>query len=727
MEDVFLSDPRQSSAKEIAYKIRSQKNNRGFKGYMIDLIIKSLIVFCLLAIDFTLFAEAGSYNLFSPSQELTAEVKMIYFAILACSVGVIFLVSFSITLQNLTIGLVSAFLLLAMLSQFALFDSASLLYSYTDIIDIPHNQIIDNYSNLILAGILAFVIWLTFTYFNRRQQFYILLILFLVCGWSVSKAYFNPLSRNFINKPYLNDESNHNESNNVVIIAMPEAPSYLRFINMDPTGKNADIRHAAANVLGFYMQNGFTYYPNAYLRFAQQPFMNIIDILNYKESLKPEDMLLSTVMMSSYWDFNNLIQSKLYLNTNQLFNNYHKKDYNLRIYQSRGLELCTINNNLSANRCLEKIGYPINLNATNFSTAEKASILAAQWLESTSLLKNINPILSILSLFDAKFSPLNISTSELHSFNAANVLDIIAEDIISDKGNNMYFTLLDMPSTTFIYDHLCNLKPLSKWVSADNQNISLPQRQSAFAEQVSCTFGHLENFIQHLEKNGKLKNTSIILIGLNTPFASAPGIEKNIYKQLQNTKQVGVAIYDPKQEQAKIDNRLCTVPDIINNWTEANNNCNELEGFTLTEKLKTEIYASAQKQEISDQIRDKATNDFKLWYKSWAAHHQKENNLIAPSENEIETETKDIVTEEKPLEVKTSEVKIAEELPPEEESKPLPQLEEDSKEDSKPDKSEENNDVAPKKEVLSKPKVNLEVKVIDNTQIDTTTNNPDSK
>ena len=705
MDDVFLSDPRQSSAKEIAHKMRNIKNKRGLKGYLSDLLIKSLIIFCLFAIDFTLFAEAGSYNIFSSSQQLTSEVGLIYATLLICAVAVIFVLSFSTTLQNFSIGIASAFLFLALVNQFALFDSAALLYSYTNSIGVVQNQIMDNYSHLILAGAIAFIVWLVFTYLNRRKQFYILLFLFLICGWSVSKAYFNPLSRNFIDKPYLNDESNHNDGDNVVIIAMPEAPSYLRLKNIDPIGKDADIRHATANILGFYMQNGFTYYPNAYLRYADQPFMNMVDILNYKESPKPEDMLMSSIMMSSYWDFNNLIQNKLYLSNNQLFNKYHKKDYNLRIYQGRGLELCTINSNLSVNRCLERVGIPINLNNTNFNPKEKATILAAQWLESTSLITDINPVLKILSLFDADFAPLNFSADNIYSFNSINVLDIISQDIINDKGNNLYFALLDMPSTVFMYDHLCNLKPLSQWVSADNDNIPLAQRHSAFAEQVSCTFGHIENFVQQLERNNKLKNTSIIILGLNTPFSSAPGIEKNIYNSLQKTKQVGVAIYDPKQEQAKIDNRLCQVSSIVNGWIDSDDNCNELEDFSITDKLKTDMYNSAKAQNISERVQNKAINDFKIWYKSWAAHHQKENNLIAPSEDEINEQ---INEDENDIKIDVAEVQEAEELPAETENKlPLEKTVVNEAEDSS---------VINEKPV--KPQVNLEVKVIDNTIVD---------
>ena len=45
MEDIFITDPRQASAKKIAKKATlNPKNKRGFFQYIFDLIIKTLLV-----------------------------------------------------------------------------------------------------------------------------------------------------------------------------------------------------------------------------------------------------------------------------------------------------------------------------------------------------------------------------------------------------------------------------------------------------------------------------------------------------------------------------------------------------------------------------------------------------------------------------------------------------------------------------------------------------------
>ncbi len=79
MEDIILSDPRQASAQNISRKQKEQKKKgRRLREYFVDLFIKSLLLAALLSLDFTLFAEAGSYNLFTAEQTLATEAMWIY-------------------------------------------------------------------------------------------------------------------------------------------------------------------------------------------------------------------------------------------------------------------------------------------------------------------------------------------------------------------------------------------------------------------------------------------------------------------------------------------------------------------------------------------------------------------------------------------------------------------------------------------------------------------------
>ena len=684
MEDIFLDDPRQSSAQNLA---RSQKEKkaprRRLREYLVDLIIKSLLLATLFGLDFTLFAEAGSYNLFTPEQTLTAEAGWIYGAIVVFSFAVLFLFSFSLTLQNFIISLGAALMLLAVFNQFALFDQSSLLAAYFNTVrNTASTDIFSNYSHLVIAAALLLVMFVFLTFARRSTQTYLLGTLLLILGGLLSDAYFNPVSRIFDTKSALNDESSHSNGRNFIFIALPDSPSYNKLRDMNEDGKHNDLKQAADNVLGFYQTNNFTYYPYAYVRHARQPFMNLVDSLNPGNTKKPEELLLSDVILNSYWNFKNLDNHKLYLRENRVFNTFHKNDYNLRIYQGRGIELCDINSRLAVNRCIEKVNQPISFSDLNFSSPQKTALLSAQWLESTGLIPGINPLLGIASAFNSEITPLRFSTSQLNLINAFKTLDLIADDIAADHGNNAYFTVLDLPGDLFIYDNLCNLKPVSRWVSATDTGTGLSVRKSAFAEQTSCLYGQLENFMQKLQKSGKLEHTVIVIQGLSAPFPATPGLEKDLFIALQASRQTGMAIYDPLKNQADINYQLCTAPAILRSYL-YKKPCTELEDFTITKQLRTEIMEKAAKQKLTNKQTEKARESFKKWYESWAAHNQVENKLSAeviPLEKT--PETAEIVPEK---EIKTVPVAETEELAPETKAQTLGEAaaEEEKKEEEK--------------------------------------------
>ena len=675
MEDIFLDGPRQQSAQNISRKQKEKKKNgRRLREYLVDLFVKSLLLAALLGIDFTLFAEAGSYNLFTAEQTLATEAMWIYAGIAIFSFAVIFLFSFSLTLQNLIIGIGGGFLLLAMFAQFALFDSHSFLATYFNNVQIAGiSDILANYSHLASALILVVFISIFLTFAKRSTQTYLLGILVLILGGLMSEAYFNPKSRVFDTLASLGEESSHPNGHNLVFISLQNAPSYYQLSSFSKQPKDSVIEQSLNNILGFYQQNNFTYYPYAYVRYSNNPYLNMVSSLNPDTTKDPEQLLLSDVIMTSYWDFKNLGNSKLYLKDNQVFDSFTKDDYNIRVYEGAGIELCSINSRLSVNRCIRRTGLPISFDDLDISAQQKAALLAAEWLESTSLIKGIDPILGLTSAFTREISPLHFSTKQLKSYDAFKNLNLIAQDIATDRGNNVYVTVLDMPGHLFMYDNLCKIKPVSEWVSSQDSSTSLVKRREAFAEQTSCLYGQLENFIQKLERNSKLEHTTIIIAGLNTPFPSIPGVEKDLFKNLQNTKQTGIAIYDPAKNQADMDYSLCTVPSILGEYL-YKKDCTELEDVTITDQLKAQLFKEAKKQELSNEQTEEAKKAFKQWYASWAAYHQVENNMaegVIPLEKS--PDTPEILPEK---EIKAAPVASeAEELAPEAEVKTLQEIE----------------------------------------------------
>ena len=95
MDDFQMEDPRKYSARKLSSELKKQPKKKTFFQYLFDLFIKTLILFLILALDFTLFANSGNYGLFLSTFEPMPEVIYIYAGIGVLSFGLIFITSWS--------------------------------------------------------------------------------------------------------------------------------------------------------------------------------------------------------------------------------------------------------------------------------------------------------------------------------------------------------------------------------------------------------------------------------------------------------------------------------------------------------------------------------------------------------------------------------------------------------------------------------------------------------
>lgn len=696
MDDVYISDPRQASAQAIAQKQKDKQNSlkrRNIRQYLFDLIVKTLICSVIISIDFTLFAEAGSYNLFDINQFPTAESQYIYAGITALCFLVMLLLSFSAFLQNIAISVTFAALILSIFNQFALFDQSSILYSlFGSYIDSSISGVFINHSDWLIAGIVALVSLVLISYTSRSNQVYLLGTLLLVLGGIVSDAYFNPLSRNFDEKKALSDISKHDDGKNFIFLAFPNFASYSDIKGAE--SKNYTVNQAADNILGFYAVNNFTHYPNAYVNKFTNEFINLVASLNPEENAADiENALLDNVILDSYWDFKNLDTDKLYLKTNKLYNHLVTEDYNIKVFQTRGIELCTINNSLAVSKCVEKINYPINLNQPGLSTLDKTVLLAAQWLESTKIVSNVNLPLLAASYLSSEVAPLNFAGSELYTINSYKIFDMIADDIKTAKGNNAYFAVIDLPSSTYVYDDFCNLKKPYEWIGASQQpwvkNNTSGAKQQAYAEQTNCLIGHLENFMQDLQKSGKLEKSVIIIQGISP---SGVFMNKTKTQNLKEFSRIGMAVYTPGQEKMQTSYDLCGTSSIISGRIDGSNECRELAEQNTTDKRRREILDEAHKKTINEQRIFNATRRFREWYQAFAGHNQLDNLLL--NDETAEAPAPEQEDGDKSVEVKKVTItETVEELPVEDKVKSISvAIQETTEKEQSADKPEEKSE-----------------------------------
>lgn len=655
MQDVVFDDRRQFSAKAVAREQsetpRRRKRKRGFFCYIVDWLERAIIISALLCISFTLFASSGSYSMLSPVlPQPKIEVAYIMIGIVACSTVLMYLVSFSRFLQNFITALVLGIFVLSILNQYALFDKSSiLLNSLGGMLGTEVDTILNGYSHYIIAGLVALIFLLFISISSRITMFYFTSILVFILGGLISDIYLNRRQNNNFNVTYEQKALKNDESygKKFVFIALPNLTSYNNLKDFvaekaiipaynDKINKTLDV------MLGFYVQNKFSVYPNAYTK-EEDAFVNLTQMLN-PNNLKenPRGDILNSVAMRGYWNFKSLNNNKIYLKNNQIFENFRKNKYDLKAYQSRGIELCSINNEMVVGKCVQKSNIPMSFANAKFTTLQKTVLLFNQWIESTNLLPSYSPIYNGIRMLNNMLDlpSTGFSSKDLYVSDALETFDILTDDIKKDTNDTAYFAFIDMPSNLYIYDQYCTLKPISQWVSKDNIPGLIPadnfKKREAYAEQLSCLYGRLENFMQDLAKNKKLDNTVVILQGISGTKALSPA-SSDFYTQMKSVRQVTTAIFDPLKSEFNNDEKVCQAAAILKGYIFKTGECVELDDANLSDKTHKELLNKFKKDHVAnDKIFSSQTN-FINWYQGWADANSVDNNAFSSSQKPLPT------------------------------------------------------------------------------------------
>ncbi len=636
MDDIFLDDPRQISAKKNHSRKKSTgRRRRSFKQYLADLFIKGLTAATLVTINFVLFANAGSYSMFNGIQSLNLETAYIL-AFLAGSAFIItFLLSFSRFLQNIWLTTIATLFLLAIFNQFALFDKGSLLANsqFGKLIPDSLSTYTNYHSHLIIAGLAALGILLFLSISRRSAQFYVLCLLLFIAGWNMTTNYLNPIMPNFrttYENIYTSDVDTGKKTRRLIYLALPGLTSYTNLKNLADTAQvnnaNTPVSQALQNMLGFYTQNKFTLYPNAYSR-DPDAFLNLVSNLNPYSEKKPSEHTLDQVLLHGYWNFADIRTPTIYLKKNNLFSKFSKEDYAINVYETNGLEACYTNNALIVNKCVQKENLPFNMDSPALTVLNKTILLFNQWLESTGLVPNINVVNDIMkiALSSQDFPSSDISNEQFSVVNSFKTLDIMARDIENDENSALYFAVINLPGDLYIYDSFCKMKPVSKWISSNSTNAQ--QKKEAYAEQINCLYGQLESFMQKLKNSDSLKDTTIIIQGLNTPQRMLPLSPTTNFAGSIRSKNVNLAVYNSQETSFGVINAICDTASFTKNalWNAAM--CQELDNFNLTDSDKKEALKELTQTGISPQTVSDSLSSFLNWYQKWSEQNNVENNL----------------------------------------------------------------------------------------------------
>ncbi len=623
-----MDDIRMTSRKRPANK-NIQKRRRMWQ-YLFDIIIKTLLCSAVLSIDFTLFANSGSYSIFSTGVYGNLEALYIYGGITAISFVLMFIASFIRPLENIVLSVVFALFTVAVINQFATFEKQSaLLLLFNGVFSEDLNVILYEHSHLIILTATFLISWIFLSLLSRSFLFYTTLGVCALLGWLISEAYLNPNVKYFNEVAGLPNFKKENMGKNIIFLSFNDLTSINNLKSMnDGKQNNEELSKAYKNAVGFYNANGFTLYPNALVEYPDEAFNNLILSYNFKNAdNNVENNILSSVIKDSYFDFKSIQTDKIYLKNNDLYDLLRKSDYKINVFQTRDVDTCYVNNELTASSCKEKINLPISLNGENFTTFDKLVVLASQWLESTGLIKSTNPLLKSLQyagpLIPAEFTPKNVHLGKLYSYNSIKIFDQLIDTIDKLSGNQAYFAIIDLPSDNYIYDEFCNIKPIEHWVGSKNMpylNVSIDKRKQAYADQVNCLYGSLQKFIKQLDSMGELENTTIVIQGLDTP-TELIGRKLDYYEQLQGKRNVTFAIRQSYARQADINYSVCGVEEFINTEFFDKKECISYELLKTSDKNIEAAKKVVNSNKFKDEDVNNAIKSFNNWFEVWSVHN----------------------------------------------------------------------------------------------------------
>ena len=692
MHDVIIDDTQTSFVASTQKEPQPSKPspNKSPKGsrlarlsrYMVDWVETAPIVTLLLSLNILIYVGAGSYNMFSKLSLLTPEVWAVLIGILVCAVILVYCLSFFKFLQNLFIAAIGFYFIIAMFNQFAAFDKNAMLSSLTaTYISQDLGLLLTHVSHVVVALILAALFFL-FISFASKLKIFVFLLFLLCCNMAVifSQAIdknehqkFNILKEEVIN-------AQTHPGKKFIFIGLNGAGSYAYMENLlkklpESSAEFTELKKTQDIILGFYAQNNFTFYPQAYVE-NENAGKNFAQILNPKNNDEKE-YVSSTIYPESFWKFNRLNNKDIYLKRNHLFDNFKKSKFSINAYQSTGIELCKTANEMSVQRCVEKNAAPIDFDGMDLTTAQKAKILLVEWLESTQIFTDQSFLYAVFRPFtDIDTLPMvGMSYQNLGIKNGADVLDIVAEDLTRSSGNIAFFVNLDLPQDMYIYDEFCQVKPSQKWINKIDlpwsKSIDTNQKRVAYAQQLRCLYGKLQKFVDEVQKDESSSETVIYIQGLNGLNGMEMSQKENMFiEEFMNRHLVNTAIKDPQKKDFQLKTENCSAPAIMAQYLYRQDQCTGPD-LKLDKNLKEKLSQQLQSFAVSPEKTQAAQKEFKNWYQTW---QKKQPAEMSKDQNMKKEDKASLVKDQQSKADKAQKDEAKEEIKEEKEVKPAPSV-----------------------------------------------------
>ena len=631
---------------------RGHKAEPKFKipALIIYTILKALYIFLLMAIDLILFTDSGNLNIFRGDYVLTSELVGLMAFMLASSLVIMTLLSFSKWAQNIICSLVTCWFSIVLFNQFAQFNIQSFLGEYLhNFMGSATPQFLYFGSYIIVSVLLALlVLWLLWRANIIILAIYVLL--FAVAFIGILRHELNNVKNqhDFIElyQSQLKEYSADADKKFIYLMLPNLAPAkYFHSIN------DINAQRTTQLLNGFYAKNKFSVFSNSYNE-ENNSFINMVLAVNLFSNDDASKHILDTMLIYKYWKFFNVNDEYIFLKDNQMFDTFRKAGYKISAYKSRGFDLCHKNHVFNVDRCMEKLNRPVNLYSSDMSPIDRSQVLLIEWISSMKIFKDMSAIYQALRIFGQPdtMPMVGINYNNLYVINAVKTFDVVADDIIGDKGPQAYFVYADIPSDMFVYDEFCNIKPREKWINMENmpwiKTDNSKAKRYAYFDQTQCLYGKLQEFINKLDAAGVLNKSVIVINGMSSvdDFRNIP--YDDFINNFLYDKMTTLAIRSPNNKQINIDNHICRTQDILRQYIYHDASCKGLEAVNIHKSLKDELINRLNALDITEEEAISYVPDFEKWYMKWCYI------------NKISDDAQlDIVTKDKPIPANIAEPK----------------------------------------------------------------------
>ncbi len=610
---------------DIVLDSRHGHQTNGFSrfGNFFKSMLLALILGLLFGLDFVLYLRSGTVQLFDGSWNTS--VFLVLAMIVIGAIAAMLSLFFSRGLQKMLFAFGCAALVWGFFCQFLQIDKTQYLgVLLSPMLGYEIASLTDGYSHWIICGLVFVLTYIIAGKLSKTSMLYFIGSLLLIIGGFLAFEMFDAVKKPAFKEVYKATDSGFSEKNKkVVFLFMPNMTSFSA-INAG-LGKDLDKSKLLRNVeLGFFMKNGFKFYPNAYVP-NENKDANLIELLNILDNKPYYEHVLNSTGLEKLWKFKSPQRTDVFLQDSQMQDVFRKAGFKLSAYQSQNIEICKKNNQYAVDRCINTQSLPVDVTKAKFSEQERATLLLKQWLSSLGFVDNRTVAGGLQYVLDRQtVQNVFLPYERMYVVNSLQILQTVLENISSDKGAGVYFVYLNFPDNLLIYDEYCGIKPQTEWNSL-MPSVKLPmiaRNTKEYNEQMLCLFGQLSDFMSSLQELKPDDNITVILQGLSGKKVGAAE-NLNFVEKFKEQNMVMTAIRDGNSRFG-VSNKICNSKDILRSYLFKAKGCDEFSGVKVSNGTQETLRSELKNDRINKSMLPEAVSAYDNWLQQW-----KENKKLS--------------------------------------------------------------------------------------------------